>query len=255
MDYSDCNTTTSPFDEALSSPLITEKQPVKKKWSIISKPSSWFRRNNNKRSLPSSSSSIAMIPTDVVNDDCCSLSLESTSNDSFNDEEDLPLIDGSDSTPKSSLFGRKKSHHQRRLSFDTCTTFNSVINYGDDSTNNNGQQQQQRPSIVSRASSITSTASSIMSCTLTHPLQDLMEQDDDNDDDTNQETKSLLQRQNELVSFVSANDEEVGRTIDSDLAIMNERQTELQNVAGSMKQIRDIQLGTLLLAILLSILS
>ena len=255
MDYTtDCTTASSPFDEALSRPFLDssdnyddedysdgeeygeQREAVTtKKWSL-SKPSSWFRRSssssskndrNNNKALSSSSfkmTDLSKLPIDVV-DDCESTSVTS---DATLEEDDLISYAKKPTNIKS---------NQRRRSFDTMTTANSSGIFTTGTTTTNG-----RPESVSRVSS-TSTTSTIMTCTLSHPLQDLMELDYDDDDD-NRETTSLIQRQNEVVVF----DMEAGTTLDPDTEIMKERQTELGNLAGSMRQIRDIQLGTYFLS-------
>jgi hypothetical protein len=59
------------------------------------------------------------------------------------------------------------------------------------------------------------------------------------DDDLEQARMSYM-HQHEEVSLIKAVHQE---TLDIDLAIMMERETELGEIAGSMRQLRDIQLG------------
>ena len=180
----------SPFDEALSSPLLAE--PIKKKWSLP-KPSTWFRRKSKQQKLTETTSSIAMTEQRTM-----PIALDVETGDG-----EAHLYDAE---TEKSLESEKASEKVSDLPSRKSTTESCPMVDG-------------KPGLDRK------------NCVVSHPLEDWEE-----------ETASLLRE----ISIDDSFGEQAPLLVvtnDVDLAIMQEREDELEEIAGSMRQIRDIQLG------------
>jgi hypothetical protein len=194
----------SPFDEALSRPFLDE--PVKKKWRLT-KPSTWFGRTTY---CSSTTTTHRMNHPLALNHDgdCERISFQS-SDDHDDDHEDAPLLANDDNDrinrPSTSCFDVATDELILQLSSQV-------------------QGASCRTSFSSNSSSSSSSSSS--TCSESFPfLQNL----EDGITTIGSRIKKVVMRESSSSS------------IDLDLAILQEREVELGEIASSMRQIHDIQ--------------
>jgi hypothetical protein len=199
-------TNNSPFDQALSRPFLDE--PSRKKWSLA-KPASWFAGASTESD---------------DEDDYDSVSFD------FDDEggnEVSPLLSSQSTSSPSSTYG---------------DTISSPFDEIDDQlimAKNGGSPESLYDLNPGRRSSSNCTFVS----TLHHPLELLAEESAN--DAHNDDLSSRLHDIELGARIMTTSRSHPLEILDADLAILQERQVEFKNIAGSMRQIHDIQQGKL----------